>query len=163
VAASALAKPKPCSSATTPLLTAQCLSRRDRVARVILAGRQRGLRGYGNRREPVGDGLSDLVGRVLLKEVPSADGYFALRMPGADKIAERPRHAAWVPVHEELGYAAVGQPLGVAVLDLRHVRGFAVKWILVRPGQCRAPVFAGIGERPPVLGQFLPGKGWPIS
>jgi hypothetical protein len=81
---------------------------------------------------PVGDCLSDLIRRILLKEVNPAYGYLCLRRPAPAELPLGPdQKAPRLTVHEQLGNGIVREPLGVGADDLDDVGGFPIERVLV--------------------------------
>src|SRR5258706_5823247 len=89
------------------------------------------------RPHPISDGLSNLIRRVLLKEVNPAHGYLCLRGPAAAELPLGPdQNAPRLTVHEQLGNGTVREPPGVGAHDLDHVGGVPIQRELARPGKC---------------------------
>src|SRR5260370_34282601 len=106
---------------------------------------------------PVDDSLSDLIRRVLLKEVQPAHGYLCLRRPAPAELSQSPSQGeSRLAVHEQLGYSAIGEPLDVGTHDLGHIGGLSLHRNLARPGERWAACFTRRGERSAVgLDLFL--------
>src|SRR5260370_19829017 len=91
---------------------------------------------------PVDDSLSDLIRRVLLKEVQPAHGYLCLRRPAPAELSQSPSQGeSRLAVHEQLGNSAIGEPLGVGTHDLGHIGGLSLHRNLARPGERGAGSF----------------------
>src|SRR5713101_7307483 len=96
---------------------------------------------------PVDDSLSDLIRRVLLKEVQPAHGYLCLRRPAPAELSQSPSQGeSRLAVHEQLGNSAIGEPLGVGTHDLGHIGGISLKRNLARPGESGSASFTRNGK-----------------
>src|SRR5258706_15620359 len=110
------------------------------------------MRGYtvlplSQRPHPVSDCLSDLIRRVLLKEVNPAHGYLCMRRPAPAELPLGPdQNAPRLTVHEKLGNGTVREPLGVGAHYLDHVGGFPIQRYLARPGECGTAPLARLGK-----------------
>src|SRR5260370_226670 len=99
------------------------------------------------RPHPVSDCLSDLIRRVLLKEVKPAHGDLCLRRPAPAELPLGPdQNEPRLTVHEQLGNCTVGEPLGVGAYDLDHVGGVPLGRGLSRPGECGTAPLARLGK-----------------
>src|SRR5215831_15716998 len=124
----------------------------------LLAARRRVSRGWraAGLADPLGQGVADLGGGVLLEEVNAGDGDLALVRPGAAEFSRRTDQTGpRVGVYEQLGNGVCGHPAAVAGDDLGDGCGFAVDGDLARPGEGGAAALAGLGKGALVLGQDL--------
>src|SRR5829696_8619847 len=92
-----------------------------------------------------GDGLPDLVRRVLLDEMHSADRDFLLIRPRPAELPLRSgEDRTRLGVHEQLRHVALRQPPRVVVHDAHDVLRLAAYRELPRPRERRAAGLTGL-------------------
>ena len=107
-----------------------------------------------------GDGLPDLVRRILLDEVDARHRDLGLVRPAAAEVA-RGADAGSAPgsaFTKSFGSGLVAEPRAVVVDDRDHVGGLALDRDLARPGERRPAALARLEEGPAVDGHLRVGQ-----
>src|ERR1700730_7139458 len=109
--------------------------------------------------EPSGDGLANLMRRIFLKKMVTADRDLFLIAPGAAELEQAAgEDGAWIAADKQFRNVVRRHPVAVVFDDLRRMLRYAIDRDLARKLKRWPAVFTGLQIRPAIDRHFSFGK-----